>query len=43
MTWAWMDTSSADTASSQMMNSGFRLSARAIPTRWRWPPLISCG
>ncbi len=29
--------------SSQTMNSGRSASARAIPTRWRWPPLISWG
>ena len=40
---AWIDTSSADTASSQTMNSGFSDSARAMPTRWRCPPDISCG
>ena len=38
MTCAWIDTSSAETASSQTMNSGSKARARAIPTRWRWPP-----
>jgi creatinine amidohydrolase len=40
---AWMDTSSADTASSQTSSAGFRASARAMLTRWRWPPESSCG
>ena len=40
---AWIETSRADTASSQTMNSGSSASARAMPTRWRWPPDISCG
>ncbi len=43
MTWAWMETSSADTGSSQMTSFGFRLMARAMPTRWRCPPENSWG
>lgn len=43
VTWAWVVTSSAETASSQTISSGSAASARAIPTRWRWPPLNSCG
>ena len=31
--WAWIDTSSADTGSSQMINSGPVTSARAIEMR----------
>src|SRR5439155_190620 len=42
-TWAWIDTSSADTGSSQTMISGRRASARAMPMRWRWPPENWCG
>ena len=38
MIWAWMETSRADTGSSATMNSGETASARARPTRWRWPP-----
>ncbi len=30
-----MDTSSADTGSSQTMSLGFTASARAMPMRWR--------
>ena len=40
---AWIETSSADTGSSQMMSDGSSESARAMPTRWRWPPDSSCG
>ncbi len=43
MIWAWMETSRAETGSSQMMSDGSTLRARAIPTRWRWPPLNSWG
>jgi hypothetical protein len=43
MIWPWIDTSSAETASSQTMNDGSMASARAIPTRWRWPPESWCG
>ena len=38
-----METSSAETGSSQTMKSGFSASARARPMRWRWPPENSCG
>jgi len=41
--WAWTETSSALTGSSQMMNSGSTARARAIPILWRWPPLNSWG
>ncbi len=34
-TWAWIETSSAETGSSQTMNSGFIANARAMPTRCR--------
>src|SRR5438477_4877321 len=40
---AWIETSSAETASSQTMNDGFTASARAIPIRCRCPPENSCG
>ena len=40
---AWIDTSSAETGSSQTRNSGLRASARAMPMRCRWPPENSCG
>ena len=49
---AWIDTSSAETASSQTMNSGLSASARAMPTRCRFavprcaeapPPLLPAG
>ncbi len=43
MTCAWMETSSALTASSQTMKSGLSAIARAMPMRWRWPPENSCG
>ena len=35
--------SSAETGSSATTNSGSRTIARAIATRWRWPPDSSCG
>ena len=38
MTCAWMETSSAETASSQTMNLGSTASALAIPIRCLWPP-----
>ena len=41
--WAWTDTSSADTGSSQMISSGSITSARAIEIRWHWPPENSWG
>ena len=43
MTWAWIETSSADTGSSSRISCGSTASARAIPIRWRWPPENSCG
>ena len=43
MTCAWIETSSAETGSSQTMSSGSTASARAMPMRWRWPPENSCG
>ena len=42
-TCAWIDTSSAETGSSQMISLGETASARAMPMRWRWPPENSCG
>ncbi len=42
-TWAWIDTSSAETGSSATTSFGFSASARAMPMRWRWPPENSCG
>src|SRR5690606_28826308 len=43
MTCAWIDTSKADTASSQTTSSGSLASARAMAMRWRWPPENWCG
>ena len=40
---AWIDTSNAETGSSQTMKEGSTASARAIPIRWRCPPENSCG
>ncbi len=40
---ARMETSSAETGSSQTMSSGSSTSARAIEIRWHWPPENSCG
>ena len=40
---AWIETSSAETGSSQTTSDGFSASARARPTRWRCPPENSCG
>ena len=40
---AWIETSSADTGSSQMTSFGRSASARATPIRWRWPPENSAG
>lgn len=37
------DTSSAETASSKTTSFGSRIKARAMTTRWRWPPDIWCG
>ncbi len=39
MTWAWIETSSAETGSSHTISLGLSASARAIPRRWRCPPL----
>src|ERR1700692_4194123 len=38
-----MDTSSAETGSSQMISLGRSASARATPMRCRWPPENSAG
>ena len=43
MTWAWIETSSAETGSSATSSLGFSVSARAMPMRWRWPPENSLG
>ena len=43
MIWAWIDTSSADTGSSQTTSFGSSASALAMPMRWRWPPENSAG
>ena len=40
---AWIDTSSDATGSSQTSASGRIASARAMATRWRWPPENWCG
>src|SRR3954451_3550226 len=40
---AWTETSSAEIGSSAISRLGRTLSARARPTRWRWPPDSSCG
>ena len=40
---ACTDTSRADTGSSQMSSLGSSSSARAMLTRWHWPPESSCG
>ena len=42
-TWAWIETSSAETGSSATSSFGCSVSARAMPMRWRWPPENSCG
>jgi hypothetical protein len=42
-TCACTETSSADTGSSAMTSSGSSAIARAMPIRWRCPPLNSCG
>ena len=42
-TCAWIDTSSAATASSQTRNRACTASARAMPMRARWPPENWCG
>ena len=38
-----IETSSAETGSSQTISFGSTASARAIAMRWRWPPENSCG
>src|SRR5258707_493722 len=43
MTWAWIDTSSAETGSSATISFGLTASARAMPTRLRLAPQDSCG
>ena len=40
---AWTETSSDETASSATISEGSTASARAMPTRWRCPPLSSYG
>jgi hypothetical protein len=35
---AWIETSSAETGSSQTISRGESASARAMPMRCRWPP-----
>ena len=40
---AWIETSNALTGSSQTISRGSTARARAIPMRWRWPPLNSWG
>ena len=40
---AWIETSSAETGSSQTIRRGLRIMARAMPIRWHWPPENSCG
>ena len=40
---AWIETSSADTGSSQTISFGRSASARATPMRWRCPPENSAG
>ena len=40
---AWIETSSAETGSSQTISFGRRMMARAMPMRWHWPPENSCG
>src|SRR6266566_5369582 len=38
-----IETSSIETGSSATISFGLPASAAAKPTRWRWPPLSSCG
>src|SRR4051794_26394930 len=40
---AWIETSRAATDSSRMSTRGAAARARAIATRWRWPPLSAPG
>ncbi len=42
-TWAWTETSSAETGSSQTSTLGLSAMPRAMPMRWRWPPENWCG
>src|SRR5215469_9298035 len=42
-TCACTETSSAETGSSATTRRGLVASARAMPMRWRWPPLKACG
>ena len=42
-TWAWTETSRAETGSSQMISRGFKAKALAMPIRCLWPPLNSWG
>src|SRR5579883_2848631 len=39
--WPWVERSSAERASSRIRILGWSRSARAMATRWRWPPLSS--
>ena len=41
--WAWIETSSDATGSSQISVSGCIAKARAIAMRWRCPPENWCG
>ena len=41
--WQRVDGSSAPNGSSIRMMRGWRISVRAIATRWRMPPESSCG
>ena len=41
--WACTETSRAETGSSATTRRGFSASARAMPIRWRSPPLNACG
>jgi hypothetical protein len=40
---AWIETSCAETGSSQTISRGDSASARAMPMRCRWAPGTSCG
>ena len=42
-TWAWIETSSAETGSSATISLGSSAIARATPMRCRWPPENSWG
>jgi hypothetical protein len=42
-TCAWTETSRAETGSSATMTAGSSARARAMPSRWRWPPENSNG